>query len=644
MEAEAHQHCKKTSYYLLMNAILSRSFYSLGFAYLCGLAAYLAILFFCGQMELFSGGIFTPHDSFYPVTEIFQKSLRIFSSRNGLEGGVIHLFVHIPDLVLIAFLKLNFSNLVAQNIHTIVCYILFYSVSYFSFVKIFKGGIISAGLCLIYCLSPFASILYSAGLIYTISTVMALGVIPLFIYAVVEIHFGKSPKFLPEILAILALGVVYLIPALLTLGFVYLSNIKRRDYVSWIGCIWRHHFSHRLLFNALVIPTFLLLVWIGATTVSSAIYPKGAANDAISGGIFYPLFQISTWAIYNPWSPRAVINYSEYFFSIPYKILSLFLVSYIFLSLYKNKKYFYILLILFFAFFAKGPSTPFGQIYNFVLEYLPFGQAIRTPDSKFGAFIITCLLVSIYFVKPKDAKRIILIAGVFTLSNVIGMYRHGAISPSLGDINTSYYVYESDELQVAEAINSQKNHIVLTNQDLCEAILYGGKFHTCADIVLAMVDKQIIGNGGIPNKFSDLLERYKKFPMLIYINKSRVGYRSDELNALLRHDFKLLYSSENYAVLRSLDVKDGCALEYSFSCVKDNLSYYVSAPQAYVDWHFPNATTESTPNGIRLAVDPGDESAKSEYLRLLLLLTYFAALILSITGLVRETRKPITLD
>jgi hypothetical protein len=156
-----------------MNILKIGRFYCSSFAYLCGVSIHLTILLFCGQIELFSGGIFTPHDSFYPVTEIFQKSLGIFSSRNGLEGGVLHLFVHIPDLVLIVLLKFNFSNLEAQNIHTIFCYILFYSVSYFSFLKIFKARIIGAGLSLIYCLSPFASILYSAGLIYTISTVIA---------------------------------------------------------------------------------------------------------------------------------------------------------------------------------------------------------------------------------------------------------------------------------------------------------------------------------------------------------------------------------------------------------------------------------------------------------------------------------------
>jgi hypothetical protein len=214
----------------------------------------------------------------------------------------------------------------------------------------------------------------------------------------------------------------------------------------------------------------------------------------------------------------------------------------------------------------------------------------------------------------------------------------------LGDVNSSYYVYETDELQVAKLINAQKNHVVIVNQDLCTGIFYGGKFHTCADIVLASVDRQIIGNPEDAKKFSDILEKYKKFPRIVYINKKRAGYRPNELEALLNHNFELLYSSENYAVLRDLNTKEACISEYSFSCVKDNRNYYVSAPQSYMNWHFPDATMELAAQGMRLSADPGIESHKSEYLRFVLVLTYLLALFFAFTGLIRGSRDPINLD
>ena len=608
--------------------------------YLCGILVYLLVIFLCGQYELFGGGIFSPHDSFYPITEAFEKSFEIFSIRNGLEGSVLHLFVHIPDLVLISLLKkIIISNLLVQNIHTIICYILFYSVSYFSFSKIFKNDLKAAGLALAYCLSPFAAILYSAGLIYTISMTISLGILPLFIYTIINVYQGKNERGLPEILVLLALGVNYLIPALLVLGVVYLIKLKNHSIRNLVNDFWSQHFFQRHFFNFISVLPFIFFIWISVKIVSPAAYLQGAANDAINGGIFYPLMQISTWAIYKIWHPRAVINFYEYFFTVPYKLLSAVMVVYISLSLYKVKNYFYIALILFFAFLAKGPNPPFGQIYSLILEYLPLGYAIRTPDTKFGAFIIAAFLVSIYYVRPKDKKIIYLITCSFILINLFGMYSHGAISPRLGPGESSYYVYETDESIVAKIINENKNHVVLTNQDLCAGIFYNKKFHTCADIVLANVDRQIIGNSEGDIKFSKILDRYHIFPRLIYINKNKENYRDSEFKSLLNQGFELLYSSQNYALFRGAGLYNPCISSYSFSCVKSEAYYYSSAPKSYMDWHFPALVTEISPQGVRANRDPGIESPKSELLRFLLASTYLLALTAALVKLIRGLKK-----
>jgi hypothetical protein len=238
--------------------------------------------------------------------------------------------------------------------------------------KIFQNSKLSALLTLCYCFSPYSSILYSAGIIYQISTVVALGILPLFLFKLMSFE-PKNVGALIPLTTLIAFGLLFIYPALLLIFFTLFIIWQREKFPGVKGVVEQVLMPKRILSIALLSLPFIFFIYLTVSIGNDkGAFLAGGTSTAIQGGMFYPLMQISAWGLYDIWSPRAILSFYTYFFENPYRILSIALATCLTYFLYRNKKFTAILFVLFLAIFDKGPNPPFGDLFTFIINYFPF--------------------------------------------------------------------------------------------------------------------------------------------------------------------------------------------------------------------------------------------------------------------------------
>lgn len=565
--------------------------------YLLSLGAYLLLLWIFGLSELVTpSSVFVPHDTFYPISDvIWTTSFGVFNSAFNYSNNLAALMVLIPDAIIIGALQFLFSNNICQIIHIALCLIIFHSLSFASINRIFQNSKLSALLTLCYCLSPYSSILYSAGIIYQISTVVALGILPLFLFKLMTFEPRNAVQLIP-LTTLLAFGLLFIYPALLLI-LLTLFIIWRQEKIVGLHKTYTQLLNPKsiLIAASLSLPfIFFIYLTISIGSDKGALL-AGGTSTAIKGGMFYPLMQISAWGLYDIWSPRAILSFHNYFFENPYRILSIALATFLIYFLYKNKKYTAIFFVLFLAFFAKGPNAPFGELFNFIINYLPFGYMIRSPDSKFGAFIAAWFVVAIYYLHPKQKTIVISIATLFLLSNLSGIFANGAISSNKGDAHTSTFIQDSEANLLVKLIESHSNAVVVGNFSSCAGEWYEDKFHTCHGLISTSTNRQFIPSDD--RSFSSNIALYKDFPTLIFLDKRQ---RDEKLNGTpyrIPGDFEEIYKSKNYSLLLRSPSYIKCKGSFSYSCIKKDGSILVSLPESAFRYFYP-ATAYAIKGGI----------------------------------------------
>lgn len=587
--------------------------------YFIGLSLYFGVLLLGGQGELFQGGVFTPHDAFYPVTDFLaQGALGEYLPRNNFERNFISWFIHIPDLLFISALKIFMSNANAQIVHIISCYVLFFSITYYCLSRLIKDMKILCLLTLAYCLSPYMAVLYSGGTFYTFSTIFSLGVLPLFLFKLIEFPDNHNFLSIAALFICLVYGIIFAYPALLVLIFLALSfylfapKVKRNHAKEDFLNVLKFDGRSILLFGAALIPLAVfgyIYLFKGGSGITENNNPlHNGMFMAIKGSLMYPLMQISSWAIYSPWSPRVVMNFSDWYFAAPYKLLSLALIVAIFYVSIREKKYQYLGLLIFCAFLAKGPNPPFGGLFLSVINDLPLGFLIRSPDTKFGAFI-SALIVLSFLCASTRKQRTVLIALLlaFLLNNIVGMYANGAFSPSKASRTTTYYQYDNEYQDVVKRINNTKNAVVLTNQGICDVKLENEKMYSCSDLVLANIDRQIIGSNFGP--LENLSSKFDLFSRLIYLNHSVVGGQQADIKVFVKQGYEVLYNSSRYTLLSKQSEHPPCSsLNLPFACVLDNGQFVASINMNYADYYWSTLKPKSSGSFVILEAAPFEPS------------------------------------
>jgi hypothetical protein len=551
-------------------------------AYFISLAIAAVIYLAAGQSELVSKAIFAPHDSFYPVTHsIFHGFFGLFNSTENYKKNFVAFYLHTPDRVYFRLLfLLGLSSKIVQLVHTLSCYFLLVTGTFFAFSRIFTSNKLLVLATLAYCFSPLMSIFYSSGIFYSISTVVALFVIPLFIHALLDLSKKHNLWVVSCSIFIFSANLMFLLPAVILLcgSTLYQYRVVTTE--------WLKAFPRGIFISASIstIP-IALFVWLNSKVPEVQGWANGSTASAIEGSLFYPLMQIASWAIYNPWEPRAILNFSDFFFTPIFKLLSISVMFFLMVYLVEFKKYLLIFLLIVAAFFAKGPTFPLGEINSFIVEKIPFGYMIRNPDIKFAALISGLILIGMASL-PKFPQRIVAsLIGVFLCLNIYGIYLNGAISAQQGGHLATSYIYADDYEDVANLINQKKNTIVLSPFEHCSGERYEGKFYTCNDILIRTLNGQVVQKSS--ETLKELLARYQAFSTVVYFNKHKTSYHKEIAafeNLKLYSEYTKIYESSNYVLFFRQTQFALCAEEYQYSCVMSGQNYVYSLPWFYFEY------------------------------------------------------------
>jgi hypothetical protein len=348
--------------------------------------------------------------------------------------------------------------------------------------------------------------------------------------------------------------------------------------------------------------------------------------------------QITSWAFYNLWTPRAVVNFEAYYFTASYNILSMGIALLFIYFMMKNKAKYLIIIFIIGIFLSKGHNKPFGDLYLWIINYSPFGYMIRTPDTKFGLIVSATYILGYFYCNPRQKIVYLSLSCIFLLNNIFGMYSHGAISPIKGNPDTSYYLYDSEYKDVINIINRHNNHVVLTDHNNCVGKLSSGKFYTCNDLVLSGITKQVVG--GDINPLPKLIKDYEIFPKILYFNRQIVSPNKypDPLD-YINKGYKVIYNSDHYILLIEVSDKSSCFKSHDFGCIKRGNEFVISAPRNYSDYYYGDLIVGKIGQFSILKSEPSYSTSDKKYLIFLFIVLFsYLMLIFLLIKIVKITK------
>lgn len=334
--------------------------------------------------SFFLSGYLAWGDAPYFYTENLKELFNLpfswdFRNSNFGASQIIFLWLYLPTFVMGAF------NILTGWSHEVLVRLVFYFPatilailgSYFYIKKYTQNKLALILGIFLYSFNTYNLVLIDGG---QIGVALAYGVFP---FALITLRrFYENFNFRNLVLAILVNGFlsnidlrIFILPFLTQLLFVFIFNFNTKkignEFLKLSGLV------------LLVVTPIILLdsFWIYPLLKSHDITVNFYSNNPGFLSLIYGL------SLYNPHFPN---NEFGKISEIPFYFTLLPLL--IFAGLFKNPSRITIsisLEALIFIFLLKGSSPPFGDYYNFILQYIPFASAFRD-SSKF--FIPTLLL------------------------------------------------------------------------------------------------------------------------------------------------------------------------------------------------------------------------------------------------------------
>lgn len=390
----------------------------------------LAILLVCYPLvvNLQSDDYVIAHDANMPATS--AKALALFDVVKPINGGLVHGVVppmsFTTALFYGALFKLELSPATVQIVAMTTTFFLAFFLAATGFesllgrwgrtatrARFFDAVLIAA----LYIVSPFTLVYLSYGAFWTINVAIAIGVMPLLIHFFLRCFVDERNQFqwksisaLAACLIVIAWTIMFLLPTIFVLIGLFIA-------IGFVIGVDRLVLSKSgvlcLLFSAGATPAiygmYLSVFDPGWTFSSPSAVMANAAYGNIKGGVLTGFLQHSGWPIYTLWSPRLLLGFHTHFSSPIYVWLTItLLVTVTGISLLTNKRqYLFSLVILLIAlFFVKGAGTPLGVLFEWLLLSVPGAGLIRTPDTKFGVFVILAIAIAITSALATSDKKL----------------------------------------------------------------------------------------------------------------------------------------------------------------------------------------------------------------------------------------------
>jgi len=394
----------------------------------------------------------------------------------------------------LVFYKLGFSLIEVEKISFFITLVISFLVSFIGFKKLNKLFNLNASAAKIvivtlwYCINPYAMVLWHGG-IYNIGLSITYSLTPLVLYYFELAVFQNKNirnKLICVILMFVSSFTFWLFAVdifFLTLYWLLSIIIRKKNFIKSI----KNLISLVILFMPLasiIIFTILHEFLNNAGDVNSQFY---ASFQSQQGGMWYQFLMLFSWGIYNVWTPRSLYPFGQYFLSTPYKTVTLLIYLIIVIGVilrYKGKvsslkmlkagvknfsadiknKYLFIFLSIFIisVFFAKAAQPPFGNIFLFFYNYVPFFSVFRSADHRFGfAIVFSVSILLLYASKKYKSYLFFSVLLLLSIAQTYPMYFGNAVRGE--NIDIKYYdriaSVTPDYKDLANYINTKDNSL-----------------------------------------------------------------------------------------------------------------------------------------------------------------------------------------
>jgi len=479
------------------------------------ITASLCIIFFNGltpEQFLFSG------DQFFRFNG-YETFINSFFLRKSIDFGVLNGWQFATQFWdTLYYLIVYYLDLTPQWAEKILFFLVLYLSMYLSFLGFNKMahhfGILPGSLSVHvvvfwYCYNPYTLELWHGG-VYNLGSGLAYSLAPLIFYQFNETIFSATNRnrilTLALSLAVASFTFWLLAPMIFFLVAYTVTRIVMQT------SMWRLAGKNILILSLVYLPlvSFMLFgIMHEYFNNFSDINAAGTKNfGQMQGGIWYQLMMLFSWGIYTVWTPRSLYPFGEYFFSTLYitgiiliyltivigligyftgaqdrkpsggNVVIVFLRGVIYkavkgmksagiLSALANKnvaltRQLKALMVIFVlsVFLAKGAQPPWGEIFLYLYDHVPFFTVFRTPDIRFGFVIVLALAILLLLVSQGYRKR-------FFFYSVLGItflqawpFFSGAAVKGENRDNLYYdrVVHMPDDYsRLADYLNQQKN-------------------------------------------------------------------------------------------------------------------------------------------------------------------------------------------
>ncbi|MEK7570694.1 MAG: hypothetical protein AAB553_00330 [Patescibacteria group bacterium] len=547
------------------------------------------------------------------INSFFIRKLENLSVLNGWQfttqfwDAVYYLFVYTLHISFITAEKMLFFLTLALSL--LLSFIGFVKIQ--SLVSKEKKIVLLFVITLWYCFNPYIVMLWHGG-VYNLGSALTYSLAPLILYYYHRAVFTDSPFRQKVICAILMAVASYTF--WLFAPFVFLLILYSLLYLIFSLRAFPRFLKNICMLLMLYLPLVswllfnILYEYTNNVGDNNATFMPTFGNE--QGGFLYQLLMLFSWGIYTVWTPRSMYPFHAYYFSntyiwatlAVYILIALGVISHYFWIivrfLLKRKKKLVVLpnaitkflkkksqlaeyslssklliifsLLLFISIFlAKAAQPPFGEIFLYLYNNVPFFSVFRTADIRFGFCVVLSisllfLLISREFNKYVLAFVIIVIIGLQSPFFFTGKAIQGENIKKLFYDRVIYYPTEQRE--VVDFINKDKS--LATYVLTLPAIEYGdysfdsGERHFGQDILPKLIKKSFVylsqSNGISVKGYKELqrviekkdYEGLKKFPIKYLILRQDISCIGcpNLSEAEIGKNLPLVYKNKRFAV------------------------------------------------------------------------------------------------
>lgn len=292
-----------------------------------------------------------------------------------------------------------------------------------------------------YCLNPYTLIMWHGG-VYNFGLALTYAVAPLLLYFFHQAVFTQSDfktKFWCAVLLFLSSFVFWLFAVIIFVLFWYVTFYLLFHRDRWLLFLKQSGVVAGLYVLLALVPLFLIFHEFAFNTgdLNTEFLPT-FQNQL--GGLWYQFLMLFSWGIYTVWKPRTMFPFGEYFLSIQYILATVALYGLIILgivSLVKSKwqrlqRWFvdddavpskkellrfisvFVGILALSIFFAKASQKPFGSIFVYLYEHVPFFSVFRSADHRFGFGVVFAVAVLLLMVSQK-LKQVLFVGALLGL-------------------------------------------------------------------------------------------------------------------------------------------------------------------------------------------------------------------------------------